>query len=59
MPTTKKKLPNFKNEDEERRFWATADSTNYIDWQSAKRSKAIRLKPSLRTYQSLLSERKR
>jgi predicted DNA binding CopG/RHH family protein len=49
MPTTKKKLPNFKSEDEERRFWATADSTQYIDWQSAKRSKPIHLKPSLRT----------
>ena len=23
----KKKLPEFKNEDEERKFWATADST--------------------------------
>jgi len=49
MPSTKKKLPNFKNEDAEREFWATADSTQYIDWQAGKRLKAVRLKPTLRT----------
>lgn len=31
----KKKLPKFKNEDEERKFWATHDSTDYIDWDKA------------------------
>ena len=36
MPSTKKKLPAFKNESREREFWATADSTQYVDWQSAK-----------------------
>ena len=45
----KKRLPEFKNEDEERRFWATADSTEYIDWPSGKRRKLVGLKPSLRT----------
>jgi predicted DNA binding CopG/RHH family protein len=45
----KKKIPEFKNEDEERKFWATADSTAYLDWQSAKRQKLVRLKPSLKT----------
>jgi hypothetical protein len=25
----KKKLPEFKTEDDERKFWATADSTKY------------------------------
>jgi len=49
MPNMKKKLPDFKNEDEERRFWATADSTEYVDWQSGKRRKLVQLKPSLRT----------
>jgi hypothetical protein len=28
----KKKIPDFKNEDDERRFWAKADSTEYVDW---------------------------
>jgi predicted DNA binding CopG/RHH family protein len=49
MPNMKKRIPDFKNEDEERRFWATADSTEYIDWQSGKRKKLVQLKPSLRT----------
>ena len=49
MPNTKKKLPDFKTEDEERKFWAAADSTEYIDWQSGKRTKFVQLKPSLRT----------
>ena len=45
----KKKLPEFKNEDDERKFWATADSTEYVDWQAGKRKNLVRLKPSLRT----------
>jgi len=49
MPNMKKKLPDFKSEDEERRFWATADSTEYVDWHSGTRRKLVRLKPSLRT----------
>ncbi len=37
--TIQKKLlsvPIFQSEDEEREFWATADSTEYIDWAKAK-----------------------
>jgi predicted DNA binding CopG/RHH family protein len=49
MTDTKKKLPEFKSEDRERKFWATADSTQYLNWQSGKRKKLIRLKPSLKT----------
>ena len=45
----KKTLPEFKNEDEERRFWSTADSTEYVDWTAAKRKKLVDLKPSVRT----------
>lgn len=45
----KKKLPEFKNEEDEREFWATADSTKYLDWPSGKQRKFVRLKPSLRT----------
>ena len=32
-----KKIPKFKNEDEERTFWATHDSTEYINWKKAKK----------------------
>jgi len=45
----RKAVPEFKNEDEERKFWATADSTEYLDWSSRKRRKLVHLKPSLKT----------
>jgi predicted DNA binding CopG/RHH family protein len=44
-----KELPKFKSENEERKFWETADSTKYIDWSQGKPSKLVALKPSLRT----------
>lgn len=30
-----KKIPVFKSEDEERRFWDTADTSEYFDWSKA------------------------
>jgi len=33
----RKKIPTFKDENAEREFWATADSTQYIDWSKAQR----------------------
>ena len=47
--TKRTRIPEFKNEDEERNFWDGADSTQYLDWSSAKRTKLVRLKPTLRT----------
>ena len=44
-----KKIPEFKNEDEEREFWDTHDSTEYIDWSKAKRVVFPNLKPSTKT----------
>ncbi len=36
MSNTKKKpIPEFCSENEEREFWATNDSTEYIDWNTA------------------------
>lgn len=32
-----KKIPHFKNEDEEFEFWATHSTTDYIDWSKAER----------------------
>ncbi len=32
-----KTLPKFRSEAEERRFWETHDSTDYIDWSKAGR----------------------
>jgi hypothetical protein len=45
----KKTLPEFKSEDQERKFWATADSTQYVNWPSGKRGRFVNLKQSLRT----------
>jgi hypothetical protein len=38
----KKRLPKFKSEAEERQFWATQDSTAYLDWSKAARLSALR-----------------
>ena len=44
-----KKMPKFKNEEEERKFWAKHDSTEYVDWSKAKRAVFPNLKPSTKT----------
>jgi predicted DNA binding CopG/RHH family protein len=44
-----KRVPEFRSEDEERRFWAESDSSEFIDWASASRHKLPNLRPSLRT----------
>jgi len=45
-----KKIPKFKNEDEERDFWAKNDSNNYIDWSQAQKNPSLsNLKPSTKT----------
>jgi predicted DNA binding CopG/RHH family protein len=44
-----KTLPEFKSEDEEREFWASHDSTDYVDWSKAERAIFPNLKPSVRT----------
>lgn len=45
----RKTIPELKNEDAERDFWATADSTEYLDWSAAKPAKFFNLKPTLKT----------
>jgi predicted DNA binding CopG/RHH family protein len=57
MNTKRKPIPQFKSEDEEREFWATHDSTEYIDWSKAERNPTLtRLKPSTRTISTRLPE---
>ncbi len=51
-----KKIPKFKNEEQERKFWATHDSTDYIDWSKGKLGIFSNLKPSLRTISIRLPE---
>lgn len=51
-----KKIPKFKSEDEEREFWATHDSSEYVDWKKAKRVVLPELRPSLKTISLRLPE---
>ena len=52
----KKQIPVFKNEKEERVFWATHDSTEFIDWSKAKRTVFPNLKPSTKAISLRLPE---
>ncbi len=51
-----KTIPKFKTEDEERDFWANADSADYVDWSKAKKAILPNLKPSLKTISLRLPE---
>jgi len=52
----KKKLPHFKTEDEEREFWASSESTDYIDWSKSKKTTLPNLKPSTKKISIRLPE---
>ena len=52
----KRRIPNFKSEEEERDFWATQDSTRYLDWSKGKRMVLSKLKPSIKTISLRLPE---
>lgn len=47
-----KPIPKFKNEDEEREFWATHDTTDYIDQLRPIELDLSELKPSISTKKS-------
>lgn len=51
-----KKIPKFKSEAEEAEFWATHDSTEYIDYSTATRVTFPKLKPSTKTISIRLPE---
>jgi hypothetical protein len=42
-----REIPRFETEDQERDFWASEDSTNYIDWNEAQPVSIRDLKASL------------
>ena len=44
-----KQLPAFRDEAEERQFWESHDSTDYVDWRKAERVRLPNLKPSTRS----------
>ncbi len=57
MQDNGKTIPHFDNEDEEREFWATHDSTEFIDWDRAEKNPTFpRLKPSTRSVSIRLPE---
>lgn len=51
-----KKIPKFRSEDEERKFWAKVDSTEYINWSEAEIISLPKLKPSTKTISLRLPE---
>lgn len=44
-----KPIPQFQSEAEERKFWATHDTTEYLDWSKARRAVFPSLHPSTET----------
>ena len=51
-----KKTPKFKSEAEERAFWETHDSSDYVDWSKAQSAFLPNLKPSTKTISLRLPE---
>lgn len=54
-------VPEFRSEDEEREFWSTHSTADYVDWSRAQQARFPNLKPStraisLRLPQALLDE---
>ncbi|QIB66090.1 BrnA antitoxin family protein [Kineobactrum salinum] len=54
--TKLKKIPDFKSEQDEREFWETHDSSEYLDLSKAKRAILPNLKPSTKTISLRLPE---
>lgn len=52
----RKDIPRFENEDAEREFWATHDSSEYLDWSQAEAAVLPELRPTLRTISLRLPE---
>lgn len=51
-----KKIPKFKSEAEERKFWKNHDTTDYFDWSKAKKASFANLKPSVKSISIRLPE---
>ena len=52
-----KSIPKFRSEKEERKFWETHDTTDYIDWDKAERDVSFpNLRRSTRTISLRLTE---
>jgi predicted DNA binding CopG/RHH family protein len=51
-----RKIPKFRNEDQERDFWASHDSSEFVEWRQVKRVKLPNLRPTTRTISIRLPE---
>ena len=51
-----KTIPDFKTEQEERKFWENHDSTDYVDWSEAKLAVFPSLKPTTKAISLRLPE---
>ena len=51
-----KNIPKFKTEAEERAFWETHDSSDFVDWNKAQSVSMPNLKPSTKTISLRLPE---
>ena len=56
MKKADKRIPKFKNEDDERTFWATHSPLDYFDSKKLKRASFPKLKPSLKSISIRLPE---
>jgi predicted DNA binding CopG/RHH family protein len=54
--TKKKRIPKFKDEDQEREFWATHSALDYLDISRTRRVTFPNLKPSVKTISIRLPE---
>jgi predicted DNA binding CopG/RHH family protein len=56
MKLTGRKMPDFKNEDEEREFWATHSPLDFFDAKDFKKASFPNLKPSIKSISIRLPE---
>ena len=56
MPRHSKRPPEFRTEAEERAFWESHDSSEYVDWNQAQPVRMPNLKPSTKTISLRLPE---
>ena len=56
MKLTGRKMPDFKNEDEEREFWASHSPLDFFDAKNFKKASFPNLKPSIKSISIRLPE---
>jgi hypothetical protein len=58
MPKRLKPIPKFRSEADERRFWETHDTTEYLDWSRAELARLPSLQPAANSSSSRLPDRR-